>query len=361
MLNQTPLTAWHRSHNARMAEFAGYDMPIQYTSVIEEHECVRKNAGLFDVSHMGLLRLEGNKAATLLDRALTRNISKLKPGRAVYAIMCHENGGTIDDLIVYSSSENEFYLVLNASNKMKDLAHINSLDLHSEVRFESLFNEASIFALQGPKVPEILALCGFTKSWKPFDFIRAEICNISVQIAFTGYTGEKGCEIFVSNSDALNLWTQLMTKGHPLGLRPCGLACRDTLRLEMGYSLYGHELNDQINPIEAGLDWAVDFNKSEFIGRKALLKSKEFPERKMIALQNSSKQAPRAGMKIYDAHGHEVGSVCSGTYAPSLGFAIGLGLVTTKSLAPYSVEIRNQKIPFESTTRPFYNKVSIST
>lgn len=355
MLKETPLTAWHKAHHARMAEFAGYNMPIQYTSVIDEHQCVREHAGIFDVSHMGLLRLEGARSIDLLDIATTRNIQKLKVGRAVYALMCREDGGSIDDLIIYHSSPMEYYLVLNASNKMKDLQHLNSFDIATQVRFEALFDEASIFALQGPKAPAILADCGYSETRRPFDFVQAELCDIPVQIAFTGYTGEKGCEIFVSSDKALSLWTQIMAKGDAHGLKPCGLAARDSLRLEMGYSLYGHELTDSINPIEADLSWAVDLSKGDFMGKKRLTISKERPKRKLVALTTSSKQAPRAGMKVFSGES-EVGFITSGSYAPSLGHAIGLALVSATAEAPFSVEIRNQKILFESAERPFYKQ-----
>lgn len=354
MLKETPLTQWHISHKARMAEFAGYNMPIQYSSVIEEHLCVRSHAGLFDVSHMGLLRLEGARSIDLLDIALTRNIHKLKEGRAVYALMCREDGGTLDDLIVYRVGPLEYYLVLNASNKLRDLQHLNSFDIATQVRFQALFDDASIFALQGPKVPEILRACGYDIAHKPFDFVRTELWGIPVQIAFTGYTGEKGCEIFVSNEEALKLWTLLLEQGAAYGLKPIGLAARDSLRLEMGYSLYGHELSESINPIEAGLSWAVDFSKTDFLGKSRLQNSSQKPKRKLIGLKHNSKQAPRAGMKVFGASGEECGFVTSGSFAPSLGHAIGLALVSHESQAPYSIEIRNQKIPFESAERPFY-------
>jgi aminomethyltransferase len=357
MLKQTPLWNWHHSQKARMAEFAGYEMPIQYAGVVAEHESVRKAAGLFDVSHMGLLRLEGVRAVDLLDIALTRNVRKLKAGRAQYGLLCNEQGNTLDDVIVYCSSPTEFYIVFNASNKHKDLAHLNGIMISLQVRMEALFDEASIFALQGPRSKEILARAGFDASGcRPFDFRSAELVGVPVQLAFTGYTGEDGCEIFVSNERALEVWQALMDLGADLGLKPCGLAARDTLRLEMGYSLYGHELSERINPIEAGLNWAVDFNKGDFIGLHELKKAQEAPARKLQPLKHPGKQAPRAGMRVFDAQGVDVGLITSGSFAPSLGHAIGLALVANHSEAPYSVEIRNQKIPFESTERPFYKR-----
>jgi aminomethyltransferase len=357
MLKQTPLWNWHKSRGARMLEFAGYDMPIQYTSVLDEHQAVRQAAGLFDVSHMGLLRLEGTRAVDLLDIALSRNIRKLRSGRAQYALMCDERGGTLDDVIVYAAGPAEFYVVFNASNKLRDLQHLNGIMLSQQVRMDALFDNASIFALQGPKSFEILARAGFdASSHKAFDFCSAEILGIPVQVAFTGYTGEKGCEIFVSNERAVELWEGLMKEGSELGLKPCGLAARDTLRLEMGYSLYGHELTEQINPIEAGLAWAVDLHKEDFIGMAPLRAATERPKRELVALKNATKQAPRAGMRVFDRQGQDVGFVTSGSLGPSLGYVVGLALVNAGSEGPLSVEIRNQKIPFETTERPFYKK-----
>ncbi|MEO5667981.1 MAG: glycine cleavage system aminomethyltransferase GcvT [Bdellovibrionota bacterium] len=357
MLKQTPLWNWHKSHNARMLEFAGYDMPIQYTSVVDEHHAVRNAVGLFDVAHMGLLRLEGARAVDLLDIALTRNIRKIKSGRAQYNLMCNERGGTIDDVIVYAASAAEFYVVFNASNKLKDLQHLNGIMLSQQVRMDALFDDASILALQGPKAFEVLARAGFDATGlKPFDFRAAELMGVPVQLAFTGYTGEKGCEIFVSNESAVEVWEGLMKLGKDLGIQACGLAARDTLRLEMGYSLYGHELSEDINPIEAGLAWAVDLHKEDFIGRPGLRRAVEQPKRKLVALKNASKQSPRAGMRVFDDTGVDVGVITSGSLAPSLGHVIGLALVSASAQEPLSVEIRNQKIPFESTERPFYKK-----
>jgi aminomethyltransferase len=341
-----------------MLEFAGYDMPIQYSGVVDEHHCVRTAVGLFDVSHMGLLRLEGARAVDLLDIALSRNIRKVKTGRAQYNLMCHEKGGTLDDVIVYCSGPMEYYVVFNASNKLKDLQHLNGLMLSQQVRMDALFDDASILALQGPKSYEVLARVGFdTTGVKAFDFRSAEIFDVPVQLAFTGYTGEIGCEIFVSNERAVEVWEALMKAGADLGIKACGLAARDTLRLEMGYSLYGHELTEEINPIEADLAWAVDLTKPDFIGKAPLVEEKEKPTRRLVALKNSSKQAPRAGMRVFDDAGRDVGFVTSGSLAPSLGHVIGLALVEAAAVdKPLAVEIRNQKIPFETTQRPFYKK-----
>jgi len=356
-LRKTPLFNWHKAHGARLLPFAGYEMPIQYKGVIPEHEAVRQRAGLFDVSHMGVARVSGSRARAFLEGALTRKLSDLQPGQARYSLLCREDGGTVDDLIVYCFRDDEFWLVLNASNKEKDLAYLGALPGSHEVRLEALFEDLSLFALQGPQAPVILEKLGLKNAAQvaPFSFIEAELGGIHVQVAFTGYTGEAGCEIFVAADRSLELWTKILAVGAPLGLEACGLAARDTLRLEMGYSLYGHELLDSINPVEAGLSWAVDWDKT-FVGSAALAKARTTATRKLVALKNTSRQAPRADMRVFDAAGRDCGYVTSGSFAPSLGHAIALALVEKSSEAPYSIEIRNQKVPFESTRRPFYRR-----
>ena len=360
MLKTTPLHQWHLDNKAKMLGFSGYDMPIQYAGVMQEHATVREDVGLFDVAHMGLLLVDGEKSIEVLNQLITKDLNKLDDGRAVYTMFCNENGGILDDLIAYRASSSKVYLVLNAGNKDADLAHILSFDNQHQMRLTSLFDDVSILALQGPRSFALLNELGVIdlkanpEGHRPFDFISSEIRGISVQVAFTGYTGEKGCEIFVSNDQAEALWTLLLEAGQPHNIKPCGLAARDTLRLEMGYSLHGQDISPEISPIEAGLKWAVDFGKEAFLGKQALEAHVKQPPRKWIGLKNDSKQAPRTGMKIFDARDQEVGAITSGTYAPSLGHAIGMGLVNTDAVAPFCVEIRKNKIPFESTKRPFY-------
>ncbi len=354
MLKQTALHDWHLSQNAKMLGFAGYDMPIQYTGVISEHECVRKHVGLFDVAHMGLLRIEGQASQEILNDFVTKNVEQISVGRAAYTLMCNQQGGVIDDLIVYRAEENEFYLVLNAGNKDSDLAHILAQDSEHKLRITSLFDEVSILALQGPMAPQLLNDLGIEDKYRAFDFIKTELLGIPVQIAFTGYTGEKGCEIFVGNENALTLWKALLEAGSKYHIQACGLAARDSLRLEKGYPLHGQDISPDISPIEAGLKWAVDIKKNNFVGKSALEKHIEQPPRKWLGLISEIKQAPRTGMSIFDSTDKKVGHITSGTFAPSLGHAIGMGLVESTSTGPYSVEIRNKKIPFESSKRPFY-------
>jgi aminomethyltransferase len=359
-LKKTQFFDWHHAAGARMLPFAGYEMPIQYEGVIPEHKTVRNACGLFDVSHMGVARVLGERATTFLDSCFTRDLSKLSNGKASYGFLCRPNGGCVDDLIVYKVSAQEYWLVLNASNKEKDLAYLGSQPQSNSVRLEGLFEEISLVALQGPRAYELLEKCGVAKSlMTPFAFVDAEVLGEKMKIAFTGYTGEKGCEIFLPSDGALEFWKKILAMGESVGLRPIGLAARDTLRTEMGYSLYGHELAEDISPIEAGLAWAVSFKKTaDYLGKEALKKQSENPPRKLVCLKSSGRQAPRSGMKICDSQGAERGFVTSGTFAPSLDYAIGMALVDAQSTAPYFVKMREDKlVPFEVTDRPFYKPI----
>lgn len=365
-LRHTSLHALHKSAGARLVPFAGYDMPVQYKGIIQEHKAVREAAGLFDVSHMGFAKCTGAQAQEFLNFAVTRDLSALAVGHAAYSLLCKEDGGTIDDLIVYRANQTEFHLILNASNKDVDMAQLRALanNFNGDVNLEGPLDTMSLLALQGPRSGEILEKAGTRaepfqggKLPAPFHYFEATIAGIPVRLATTGYTGESGVEIFVASDRAPKLWQKLLEAGKPLGLEPCGLGARDTLRTEMGYSLYGHELTEEINPVEAGLSWAVGFAKPKFVGRDAITQAKAAPRRKLIALKNeSSRQAPRPGMNIVDASGRPVGTVTSGTFSPSLGYVIGLGLVEAASQAPYQIDIRGQQSPFELTKRPFYKK-----
>jgi len=365
-LKRTPLFEEHKKLKARIVPFAGYEMPVQYAGLIQEHLCVRQAAGLFDVSHMGVIRVVGKQTRKFLNYALTRDFSNIQNGQALYSLLCREHGGTVDDLIVYCDSSDEhnesYFIVLNASNKDKDLQYLQEINQSQnfQCEFQILFDSYSLLALQGPKSQEILKKldCGFDIT-QSFLFSKTQIGKLKadVHIASTGYTGEKGCEIFVPNSHAVQVWNEILDAGKDFGIQAIGLGARDTLRTEMGYSLYGHELSENINPIEAGLKWAVGLKKSgDFIGKKALLKASENPSKKLICLKVNSKQAPRPEMNIYDSHQELCGHITSGTFAPSLGYSIGMALVSTTSQAPYSVDIRGNHVAFETCKRPFLTK-----
>jgi aminomethyltransferase len=350
-LRKTPLWEEHKALKARLVPFAGYDMPVQYSGIVEEHKAVREGAGIFDVSHMGFAELKGDRVRDFLNHLLTRDFSKLPPGKAAYCCMCREDGGTLDDLIVYCESDKHFFAVLNAGNKEKDLAHLRDHAARFEVRVDGPLDVALI-ALQGPKAFEILSSLGDKGATDAFTFRKSQLAGIDVRLALTGYTGERGCEIIVPSKDAAKLWRILLEKG----AKPVGLGARDTLRTEMGYSLYGHELLENINPVEAGLSWVVGWKKENFIGKAALDAAKAHPKRKLVCLKVNSRQAPRPEMRVYDSRGQDVGWMTSGTFAPSLGYSIGMALVDAASVEPFSVDIRGTKVAFETTTRPFYKK-----
>jgi len=347
-----------------MVPFSGYDMPVQYSGLIKEHDAVRKHAGLFDVSHMGVATFEGPRALEFLQRALTRDLAPIAVGAGAYTLACFESGGTVDDLIVYRKADHTYVAVLNAGNKEKDLAHFRGLAEqwgYSDVSLRDHFREKSLLALQGPKVFALLKTLGLQRELSAatnFSYFATELAGIPVEIAQTGYTGERGVEIVVDNSQAATLWNKILEVGAPEGVLPCGLGARDTLRMEMGYSLYGHELTGHISPVEAGLSWAIGWGKTHFLGKAALEEQKKNPERKLVSLKNTGRQAARAEMKVFDAHGTEVGVVTSGTFAPSLGFVIAMALVSTTAQPPYSIQIRTEKVPFETSRRPFYKKES---
>ena len=349
-----PLDSLHRKLGARMVPFAGFEMPVNYKGILEEHHCVRKNVGIFDISHMGILVVRGQGALKFLDKMLTKPASKVLVGEGSYALLCNEEGNTLDDLIFYRTQEDEIYLALNASNKDEDFKWLQK-HFSSDVEFESRFSSHALFALQGARAPEFLKSLGLELNYSQlYSTSRFKISGVDCLFFVSGYTGEKGCEISVPVSGAEKVFSFLLEKGKDFLIQPIGLGARDTLRTEMGYSLYGHELNQNINPIEAGLSWAVDLT-SNFIGSEALRRIKEKPQRKLIALRNiASKQAPRGDMKIFDQQQNEVGFVTSGTFAPSLGYAIGLGIVDVQAQAPYFIDIRGQKVAYELVKRPFY-------
>jgi len=352
-MKSTPLLETHKKLGARIVDFAGYAMPVQYKGVITEHECVRQNVGVFDVSHMGWISFEAPDLSTKLNHIFTKDLKKIKPGRAQYNLMCLENGGTIDDLILYKESEEKIFAVFNASNKEKDLDHIKT-QLKDEIQITPHFDSHCILAIQGPKSLELLKSLGFDQEYKFMSFHKWNYKGHLSHLAFTGYTGEQGAEWILPNEVACDAWDELLKTGESFGLQPCGLAARDTLRTEMGYSLYGHELTDEINPISAGLSWAVSFDKDNFIGKDALITEKANPTRKLICLSADTKRGPRPGTNVLNSANKVIGHVSSGTYSPSLGHAVAMALVKAESTAPYSLEFRSGAMPFELAKRPFY-------
>lgn len=359
-MKKIALDSLHRELNARLVPFAGYEMPVSYKGIIDEHNAVRKAVGIFDISHMGIVSVEGEGALSFLDKMFTKPASKVAIGRGAYALLCNEKGQTLDDLIFYRVSDSQVVVALNASNKESDLAWMQK-HAPANVKITSRFDSHALFALQGAKAASFLKRLGVDLNYDQlYGTGEFTVAGLKAQYFVSGYTGEKGCEISVPNEDAGKLFKFFLDSeiesGDPLKVQPCGLGCRDTLRTEMGYSLYGHELSVDINPVEAGLSWAIDFT-SNFIGKEALVQYKEKPLRKLIAFENKGmRQAPRSEMKIFDSTGVECGFVTSGTFSPSLGYAIGMGIVSTNSQAPYSVDMRGNKVAFDLCKRPFYKK-----
>jgi aminomethyltransferase len=335
-LKRTPLYDVHVALGARVGPFAGYEMPIQYSGIIEEHMAVRDAAGLFDVSHMGEVIVRGEGALDFVQRLVTNDVRALYPGKALYSVMCADGGGTVDDLLVYKLGEDVFMLVINAANVESDLAHMRAcLDAFgSDCSLEDRTDITALIAVQGPRAAEIASRAAGLdlESMKPFHFLELQPgeffdCRTAV-VSRTGYTGEEGLEIYCDTACAELVWQSLMGAGAEHGLLPCGLGARDTLRLEAGYSLYGHELSRDITPLEAGLGWVVKLDKGDFMGREALAEQKRAGvPRRVVGFVLEDRGIPRSGYPITDASGTTIGEVTSGSQSPVLGRGIGLGLV----------------------------------
>lgn len=359
-MKQTPFTQKHIDLGAKMAEFAGYNMPISYSGINDEHQTVRKNAGVFDVSHMGEFILKGGDAQDLIQRVTTNEASKLKFGQAQYSCLTNENGGIIDDLLVYYIEENVYMLVVNASNIEKDWAWITSHNTKN-VEMHNISDKTALLAVQGPNATAILQPLTEMDimNLKYYTFVKGKFAGVeNVLISATGYTGAGGVEIYVENKDdnAEKIWNAIFEQGTPRGLKPIGLAARDTLRLEMGFNLYGNDLSDTTSPLEAGLGWITKFTK-DFTAKDILQKQKaDGVQRKLVGFELIDKGIPRHGYEICDEAGNTIGEVTSGTQSPSLGKAIGLGYVQTAFASigtPVFVKVRDKLIKAEVVKLPF--------
>lgn len=364
-LKRTALFEEHKKLGGRLIDFGGWELPVQYSGVIDEHTTCRTSAGLFDVSHMGEILIEGGDAERFIYHLVSNDVSKIAIGQAQYSILCQADGGAIDDLIVYRRGEEKFLICVNASNTEKDFAWMKQV--HEAGRFacklENVSFEWSQIAIQGPKAETIMQTLTRAKlsDLKPFHFIEDWVAGVSVITSRTGYTGEDGFEIYIPWSDAPKVWSALLEKGIPFGLKPCGLGARDTLRLEVKYPLYGQELTAETNPLEAGLGWAVKLDKTDFIGRDALIKIKEAGlKRKLVGIELKGAGIPRTGYKIYDAlNAREVGFVTSGTQSPMSKKSIGVAYIETSHASLGStvlVEIRANRVPAEIVATPFYKR-----
>ena len=357
-LSRTPLFALHVELGGRIVPFAGWEMPVQYTGIIEEHMAVRNTAGLFDVSHMGEARVRGRDAAKFLDGIMTNEMATIKVGMARYTVMCQPDGGCVDDLIVYRLADDEFLICLNASNAPKDIAWMRA---HIGAHQVEVLDECAAWAqlaLQGPRAEAILALTTATPlaAIKRFGFVFGEVAGVAgCLISRTGYTGSPGFEIYLPAASAEKVARALLAAGKPHGLVPAGLGARDSLRLEANYPLYGHEISEKISPIQAGLGWTVKFTKPEFIGREALHRQAQGgPVSSVVLFSLDDRRIARQGAIVYSGE-TPVGEVLSGTQSPVLGKPIGTALVAAghAASATLTVDIRGNRIPLRLSAEPF--------
>lgn len=357
-LKKVVLNDLHAELGAKMVSFAGFNMPVRYSSDIEEHKCVREAVGVFDVSHMGEFSVKGPKALDLIQKIVSNDASKLFDGKVQYACFPNETGGIVDDLLIYKIADNDYMLVVNAGNIDKDWAWVNKFN-DMGVELENLSDQLSLFAVQGPKA--VAAIQKLTEvnvgAMEYYTFTKATFAGIEdVIVSATGYTGAGGFEIYVANKDARKAWDAIFEAGAEFGIKPIGLGARDTLRLEKGYCLYGNDIDDTTSPIEAGLGWVTKFTK-EFTNSAALLKQKEEGvSRKLIGFKMIERGIPRSHYEIVDASGAKIGEVTSGTQSPMLGYGIGMAYVKPAFSKPGDeifIQIRDKQLKAEVVKFPF--------
>ena len=343
-----------------MVPFAGYMMPVSYEGVNVEHETVRKAVGVFDVSHMGEFLIEGPKALDLIQKVSSNDATKLTTGRAQYSCMPNETGGIVDDLIIYRLKDEQYLLVVNAANIEKDWAHISKYNEAIGAVMRNISEAYSLLAIQGPKAVEAMQSLTSTdlSAIKFYHFEVGDFAGIKhVIISATGYTGSGGFEIYCKNEEVKQVWDKVLEAGADFGIKPIGLAARDTLRLEMGYCLYGNDIDDSTSPLEAGLGWITKFTK-DFVNSEALAQQKELgPDRKLVAFELDDRGIPRKDYDIVDSEGQKIGSVTSGTMSPSLGKGIGLGYVPVEFAqveSKINIQIRKNAVPATVVKLPFY-------
>jgi aminomethyltransferase len=361
-LKRTPLYAQHLALGARIVEFSGWEMPVQYSGILEEHQAVRTKAGLFDVSHMGEFKVEGEDALAFLQYLVPNDVARLAIHQALYTQLCLSNGNVIDDLLIYRLAEQHYMLVVNAGNIAKDLAWVQGQGQRfQKVTISDQSNTTALLALQGPVALSIL---------QPFTAVDlaaisyyhcavAPVDGINCIISRTGYTGEDGFELYCASADVVKLWNDLLVAGRPAGLLPTGLGARDTLRLEAGLCLYGHELDEHTNPLEARLGWTVKLKKGSFIGSEALLSAKEQGLQKLlIGVEMRERGIPRGGYDLYNDE-HRIGTLTSGGPGPSVGKNIGMGYVEAAHAIignTLQIDIRGKFVAAQIVTLPFYKR-----
>ena len=365
-MKRTPFYHLHQANGAKLIGFGGYEMPVQYEGIIAEHKAVRESVGVFDVSHMGEVEIKGENAEAFLQKVTTNDVSQLVDGKSQYSAMLYEgdaqypDGGTVDDLIVSRFSPTHFFLVINASNIDKDLQWLRRNKIEG-VDIINRSDELSLLAVQGKNAEATLQRLTETNlaDIRYYHFTHGKLAGVDMMISRTGYTGEDGFELCFENQYAEQVWHAIVEAGKPFNIKPIGLGARDTLRLEMGYALYGHELTETTNPIEAELGWIVKFSKGEFNGKAACLKAKENPQKKLIGFVMKGKAIARQGFDICNADGETIGMVCSGTLSPSLEKPIGTGFVKAKYAhigEMIYVKIRGERFEAEIVKPPFLKK-----
>jgi aminomethyltransferase len=363
-LKQTPIIEQHRKLGAKLVPFAGYEMPVQYTAgILEEHRTVREAVGLFDVSHMGEIDVSGRDALALVQRTVTNDVAKVDVGQAQYNVMCRADGGAIDDCIVYRFDD-RYTIVVNASNRDKDRAWLEHVAQEFDADVRDRSDDVALLALQGPKATQVLG--GLTgtdlDAIRYYHFAEGEVADAAAVISRTGYTGEDGFELYVAAADAQALWQRLLDAGADEGILPIGLGARDSLRLEMGYALYGNDLDENHTPLEAGLGWVVKLDKGDFVGRDALVRLKESGLRqKLVGFVLGDRGFPRQGYVVrYD--GEPAGVVTSGILSPSTGKGIGMAYVPVEAAKPgteLDIVIRDRGYAAEVVRPPFYKDGSV--
>ncbi|MFW2135743.1 glycine cleavage system aminomethyltransferase GcvT [Chryseobacterium sp. TY4] len=358
-MKKTALYDKHVALGAKMVPFAGFDMPVQYSGVTEEHFAVREKVGLFDVSHMGQFFVEGPQAKALLQKVTTNNVDTLEDGKAQYTCLPNETGGIVDDLIIYKMNDEKYFVVVNASNIDKDWNHISKYNAEIGATMTNASDDMSLLAIQGPKAVETLQkLTEVNLSEIPYyHFTLGTVAGVSdVIISNTGYTGSGGFEIYFKNENAETLWNAVIEAGEEFAIVPCGLAARDTLRLEKGFCLYGNDINDTTSPIEAGLGWITKFDK-DFISKEIFAKQKEEGvTRKLVGFELTDKGVPRQGYPVVDAEANVIGKVTSGTQSPMKKIGIGLAYVDkshNKVGTEIFIQVRNKNIPAKVVKTPF--------
>lgn len=362
-LLRTPLFEEHKRAGGKLVPFAGWEMPVQYAGISDEHRAVRTAAGMFDTSHMGELLLKGQYSAQVVNYLITNDASRLVDGQALYTCACNEGGTILDDLIVYRVAQDHWLIVCNAGNRAKISAHFaKAAENHCD--FEDVSDKTAMIALQGPRALAIAALAGGDGpelgKLGSFHFRDAILANVHCTVARTGYTGEDGIELFCPPADAPNVWRTLLDLGREHGLVPAGLGARDTLRLEARLSLYGNDIDETTNPIEAGLAWVVKLDKPDFLGKAALAKVKaEGPTRKMVGFEMTGRGIARHGYPLHDKAGALVGICTSGSPAPTVGKNIGMGYVPSAMAGvgqELLVDCRGKKVEAVVVKTPFYKR-----